>query len=74
MQYFEEESGKRVHTAAVCVYPSRVKDAYEKLSRLCKLDEINIAAGKSYSSISFTFNDLIQLPSRHWISIWTIPA
>jgi len=44
MQYFEEDSAKKVHTAAVCVYPSRVKDAHEKLNRLCKLDEINIAA------------------------------
>ncbi|XP_037046350.1 deoxyribose-phosphate aldolase [Bradysia coprophila] len=44
MQHFEEESANKVHTAAVCVYPSRVKDAYEKLGRLNKLNEINIAA------------------------------
>ncbi|KAJ6644451.1 Deoxyribose-phosphate aldolase [Pseudolycoriella hygida] len=44
MRYFEEESSKKVHTAAVCVYPSRVKDAHEKLRRLNKLDQINIAA------------------------------
>lgn len=54
MQYFEEDSAKKVHTAAVCVYPSRVKDAYEKLRRLSKLDEINIAAGNSTNSIYFT--------------------
>lgn len=47
MQYFEKESAKKVHTAAVCVYPSRVKDAYEKLKRLHKLEDINIAAGKA---------------------------
>ncbi len=45
MQFFEDESAKNVHTAAVCVYPSRVKEAYEKLGRLNKLNEINIAAG-----------------------------
>lgn len=55
MQYFEEESAKKVHTAAVCVYPSRVKDAYEKLSSLNKLNEINIAAGNLRNSTFFTF-------------------
>lgn len=47
MQHFDEESANKVHTAAVCVYPSRVKDAYEKLGRLNKLNAINIAAGSS---------------------------
>lgn len=54
MEYFEEESAKKVHTAAVCVYPSRVMDAHDKLRRLNKLDEINIAAGNFSISIHFT--------------------
>lgn len=57
MKYFEEESANKVHTAAVCVYPSRVKDAYEKLSRLDKLGKINIAAGNSSNLICCTMND-----------------
>lgn len=31
-------------TAAVCVYPAKVKDAYEALSRMNKVDKISIAA------------------------------
>lgn len=34
----------KIHTAAVCVYPSRVSDAYETLKTLDKLDAIQIAA------------------------------
>ncbi|XP_058814722.1 deoxyribose-phosphate aldolase [Topomyia yanbarensis] len=34
----------KIHTAAVCVYPSRVADAYESLKALGKLDQIQIAA------------------------------
>lgn len=37
-----------LHTAAVCVYPSRVKDAFDALSRLKKIDEIQIAAGNFF--------------------------
>lgn len=37
-----------IHTAAVCVYPSRVKNAYDALARLNKLDDIQIAAGKYF--------------------------
>jgi hypothetical protein len=35
-----------VHTAAVCVYPNRVKDAYETIKRMGLLDKICIAAGE----------------------------
>ncbi|KAL9706978.1 hypothetical protein quinque_010496 [Culex quinquefasciatus] len=34
----------KVHTAAVCVYPSRVGDAYRALGALKRLDQIQIAA------------------------------
>lgn len=36
----------KVHTAAVCVYPSRVGDAYRALGALKRLDQIQIAAGR----------------------------
>lgn len=35
----------KVRTAAVCVYPSRVKDAYEAIKQMNLTKEINIAAG-----------------------------
>lgn len=36
---------KQLHVAAVCVYPSKVKDAYEALKNLGMLDQIQIASG-----------------------------
>lgn len=36
---------KKLHVAAVCVYPSKVKDAHETLKRLNMLDRIQIASG-----------------------------
>lgn len=39
---------KKLHVAAVCVYPSKVKDAYETLKKLNMLDTIQIASGNSY--------------------------
>lgn len=38
---------KQPHTAAVCVYPSRVADAQEILKRMQLLERIQIAAGKN---------------------------
>ncbi|CAB3242842.1 unnamed protein product [Arctia plantaginis] len=35
---------KKIRTAAVCVYPSRVKDAYEALKKMDILSEVNIAS------------------------------
>ncbi|CAO1341562.1 unnamed protein product [Diamesa tonsa] len=35
---------KQLHVAAVCVYPTKVKDAYETLKRLNMLDQIQIAS------------------------------
>ena len=40
------EFSTKLHTAAVCVYPTKVKDAYDTLKRLNMLDKIQIAAGK----------------------------
>lgn len=36
---------KQLHVAAVCVYPTKVKDAYTTLKRLNMLDQIQIASG-----------------------------
>ncbi|KAG5675012.1 hypothetical protein PVAND_004952 [Polypedilum vanderplanki] len=35
---------KSLHTAAVCVYPSKVKNAYDTLKRLNMLDKVQIAS------------------------------
>lgn len=35
-----------IHTAAVCVYPSRVRDAHQALEALGAIGEIGIAAGE----------------------------
>ncbi|XP_055920837.1 deoxyribose-phosphate aldolase [Eupeodes corollae] len=40
----EPQLRENLHTAAVCVYPSRVKDAYTTLCNLKKQDKIKIAA------------------------------
>lgn len=36
---------ENIHTAAVCVYPSRVRDAYKTLSSINFENKIQIAAG-----------------------------
>jgi deoxyribose-phosphate aldolase len=36
---------KKLHVAAVCVYPTKVKDAYNTLKRLNMLENIQIASG-----------------------------
>lgn len=36
---------KKLHVAAVCVYPTKVKDAHDTLKRLNMLDKIQIASG-----------------------------
>lgn len=41
---FSGEDLSLIHTAAVCVYPSRVKNAYEQLTRMRKEKVIPIAA------------------------------
>lgn len=40
-----------IHTAAVCVYPNRVRDAYESLKALGRESEIGIAAGKTREQV-----------------------
>lgn len=40
---------QQLHVAAVCVYPTKVKDAYATLKRLNRAHNIKIAAGSSRS-------------------------
>lgn len=42
---FEYKPNNPIHTAAVCVYPSRVKDAYAALERMGMEKVINVASG-----------------------------
>lgn len=45
LQYLTQDNQKKIHTAAVCVYPSRVKDAFDALQSLDGGKRIQIAAG-----------------------------
>jgi deoxyribose-phosphate aldolase len=40
-----DEFMKQLHVAAVCVYPSKVKNAHDSLKKLGMLDRIQIASG-----------------------------
>lgn len=59
---------KKLHVAAVCVYPTKVKDAYDTLERLHMVDQIQIAAGNYFSVfIDINYNILyfqLQRASR----------
>ena len=41
-----DEFLQKLHVAAVCVYPQKVKVAFETLKKLKKLEEIQIASGE----------------------------
>lgn len=43
----DSEFLKQLHVAAVCVYPTKVKDAHTTLQKLGMLNQIQIAAGTS---------------------------
>lgn len=43
-KFFDRALISEMHTAAVCVYPARVKDAYLTLQQYDKLDRVSIAA------------------------------
>lgn len=45
LQFVAKDVQSKIHTAAVCVYPSRVKDAFETLQSLEGGQRIQIAAG-----------------------------
>lgn len=46
LKYLDADIVPKIHTAAVCVYPNRVHDAYEALNSLELGKEIEIAAGR----------------------------
>ena len=41
-----DESSEKITTAAVCVYPARVKDAVNSLKKMGMADIIPVASGK----------------------------
>lgn len=45
LQSLDKDVQSKIHTAAVCVYPSRVHDAYETLQSVEGGQQIEIAAG-----------------------------
>lgn len=47
LQFLDADVRQKIHTAAVCVYPNRVRDAYEALNSLESGRQIEIAAGKN---------------------------
>lgn len=51
LKFLNAEVARKIHTAAVCVYPNRVHDAYEALNSLELGQQIEIAAGNN--KISF---------------------
>lgn len=65
----DDEFLKQLHVAAVCVYPTKVKDAYDSLKKLGMLDRIQIASGyltdKKLQLIT-NFTDKVFNFSRHW--------
>lgn len=50
LKFLNADVTRKIHTAAVCVYPNRVHDAYEALNSLELGQQIEIAAGKFYCS------------------------
>lgn len=46
-----------ITTAAVCVYPNRVKDAYEAIKLMELTEKINIAAGTTFIIYIQIFNN-----------------
>lgn len=50
LKFIDEDIRKTIHTAAVCVYPSRVHDAAEALKSLENGTNIEIASGELQQS------------------------
>lgn len=48
LKLLEPSVAQKIHTAAVCVYPNRVHDAYEALNSIELGKQIEIAAGKMH--------------------------
>lgn len=52
LRYLDQDVKNKIHTAAVCVYPSRVHDAHIALKSLENGDKVEIAAGKIKKTLS----------------------
>lgn len=63
---------KKLHVAAVCVYPAKVNDAQNTLKRLDMLDKIQIAAGETEIVVIILIYNFSLSLSRHWVSNWSI--
>lgn len=48
LKFLSNEAYDSIHTAAVCVYPSRVADAVNALKSIDKGERIQIAAGNQF--------------------------
>lgn len=59
LRFLDKDVRSKIHTAAVCVYPSRVHDAYETLHAVKGGEKIEIAAG--IWTFHFFESALIQL-------------
>lgn len=46
LKFLDTDVTRKIHTAAVCVYPNRVHEAYEVLNSLELGQQIEIAAGR----------------------------
>lgn len=71
----KSEFSKQLHVAAVCVYPTKVKDAYDTLTRLKMVDRIQIAAGETTYAIliaSLVLICRISLSGNRFPD-WTLP-
>lgn len=49
---FKYDQDSVIHTAAVCVYPSRVEDAVKALKKMNMLGKINVASGEHKQDIT----------------------
>lgn len=60
LRFLDKDVKHKIHTAAVCVYPSRVHDAHETLKSLENGDKVEIAAG-TFRNIFFIFKIKIKI-------------
>lgn len=58
LRSLDKDVQSKIHTAAVCVYPSRVHDAYETLQSVEGGQQIEIAAGNQYLETFFLYFSL----------------
>lgn len=63
---------EKIHTAAVCVYPTRVKDVYEAIKRMGLSDQIQIASGNKFLYQVDNFQKKLKLlPKNFFFTVAT---